>query len=49
MALKMPGRKADTMAATVIKMLSQFPNELVKTITCDRGSEFANWQTIEKN
>ena len=48
MALKMPDRKADTMAAAVIKMLSQFPSELVKTITCDRGSEFANWQTIEK-
>jgi IS30 family transposase len=48
MALKIPDRKADTMAAAVVKMLSQFPPELVKTITCDRGSEFANWQTIEK-
>ena len=25
-----------------------FPNEAVKTITCDRGKEFAGWETIEK-
>ena len=36
------------MAAAIISMLSEFPGELVKTITCDRGAEFANWQTIEK-
>lgn len=48
MAFKMPDRKAATMAETVIRMLSGFPPEIVKTITCDRGSEFANWQTIEK-
>ena len=36
------------MAAAVVKMLSKYLRELVKTITCDRGSEFANWQTIEK-
>ena len=48
LAMKIPNRKADTMAAAIISMLSEFPSELVKTITCDRGSEFANWQTIEK-
>lgn len=47
-AVKIPDRKADTMATAIIKTLSAFPKELVKTITCDRGSEFANWQTIEK-
>lgn len=47
-AMKMPDRKAETMATTIISMLSSFPRELVKTITCDRGAEFANWQTIEK-
>ena len=36
------------MAAAIIQTLSAFPKELVKTITCDRGSEFAGWQTIEK-
>ena len=47
LAMKIPDRKADTMAAAIVAMLSEFPAELVKTITCDRGSEFANWQTIE--
>lgn len=47
-AVKMPNRNADTMAKAIIAMLSEFPDEAVKTITCDRGTEFANWQTIEK-
>lgn len=47
-AVKMPDRKADTMATTVIRTLSEFPPELVKTITCDRGTEFANWREIEE-
>ena len=42
-AVKMPDRKAVTMAKTIIQTLSEFPSELVKTITCDRGTEFANW------
>ena len=48
-AMKMPDRKAETMAATITAMLSEFPKELVKTITCDRGAEFADWETIERN
>ena len=48
LALKTPDRKAVTMAVAIVFMLSELPNELVKTITCDRGTEFANWQTIEK-
>lgn len=47
-AMKIPDRKADTMAAALVKMLSVFPSELVKTITCDRGAEFACWQTVEE-
>ena len=46
-AVKMPNRKADTMAKTIIETLSQFPDKLVKSITCDRGTEFANWKDIE--
>lgn len=46
-AIKMQNRKADTMAKTIIETLSQFPPELVKSITCDRGTEFANWKDIE--
>lgn len=30
-----------------VKTLGEFPPELVKTITCDRGPEFANWKSIE--
>ena len=43
----MPNREAKTMAKTIIETLSKFPSELVKTITCDRGKEFANWEQIE--
>ena len=48
LAMKIPNRKAETMAAAIVSMLSEIPSKLVKTITCDRGSEFANWQTIEE-
>ena len=47
-AVKIPNRKAETMANAIIKTLSEYPKELVKTITCDRGTEFATWQTIER-
>jgi IS30 family transposase len=47
-AIKMPNRNADTMAKAIISALSELPDDAVKTITCDRGAEFANWQTIEK-
>ena len=36
------------MAETIIAALSKFLSDAVKTITCDRGTEFANWQTIEE-
>ena len=47
-AIKSPNRHADTVASLIIDYLKQFPPELVKTITTDNGSEFADWQTIEK-
>ena len=47
-AVKIPDRKASTMENAIVETLSRFPSELVKTITCDRGSEFANWANIEK-
>ena len=46
-AVKIPDRKAETMAAAIVSALREVPSELVKSITCDRGSEFANWQAIE--
>ena len=36
------------MENAIVSVLSQFPTQLVKTITCDRGTEFANWRNIEK-
>ena len=36
------------MTKAIVSALSVFPSEAVKTITCDRGTEFANWQTVEK-
>ena len=36
------------MAKAIISVLSEFPKEAVKTITCDRGSEFACWRKIGK-
>ena len=42
-AVKIPDRKAATMAKTITQTLSAFPSELVKTIICDIGMEFAKW------
>ena len=36
------------MTKAIIQALSEFPKEAVKSITCDRGSEFAGWREIEK-
>lgn len=47
-AVKMPDRRADTMEETIIRTLGSFPAGMVKTLTCDRGTEFANWSSIEK-
>ena len=47
-AMKLPDKKALTVENAIVKLLSEYPPQLVKTITCDRGSEFANWASIEK-
>lgn len=47
-AVKIPNRNSETMANTVVKALSALPKEAIKTISCDRGSEFAGWRKIEK-
>ena len=47
-AVKMPERRAETLENAIVSVLSQIPPQLVKTITCDRGTEFANWRNIEK-
>ena len=47
-AMKLPDKKAATVEDAIVELLSAFPSQLVKSITCDRGSEFANWANIEK-
>ena len=32
------------MEKAAIKALGNLPSEMVKSITCDRGSEFGNWR-----
>ena len=41
-AIKMANRNTETMAKTIMEALSEFTNDAVKTINCDRGTEFAN-------
>ena len=36
------------MVKAIISVLSELPKEAVKTITCDRGGEFACWREIKK-
>ena len=36
------------MENAIVSALSAFPPQLVKTITCDRGTEFADWRKIEQ-
>ena len=47
-AVWIPNRKAATMEDVIVKALSQYPKAMVKSITCDRGSEFGNWREIEE-
>lgn len=44
----LPDRTSENVTAAMIELLSQFPSELVKTITCDRGKEFSRYQEIEE-
>ena len=36
------------MEKAAIKALGNLPSEMVKSITCDRGSEFGNWRNMEQ-
>lgn len=47
-AIKMPNRTAAEMEKAIIQAMKELPKGAVKTITCDRGTEFANWQRIEE-
>jgi IS30 family transposase len=41
-AIKSPNRHADVVARLIVDYLKQYPSELVKTITTDNGTEFAD-------
>lgn len=43
-----PDRREENVTKAIVEILSRFPNDLVKTITCDRGKEFAGWKKIEE-
>lgn len=40
--------EAETVSRAVVRILHRIPEDFRKTVTFDRGSEFANWQMIEK-
>jgi IS30 family transposase len=43
-----PNRTEETVTNAIIELLKDLPKEAVKTITCDRGKEFAGWKKIEE-
>lgn len=46
-AIKVPNRTAEIVSQAIIKALKDFPEDMVKTITFDRGKEFAGYEDIE--
>jgi len=47
-AIKVPCRQEKYVTPAIITALKKLPDELVKTITFDRGKEFAGYKEIEK-
>lgn len=47
-AIKVKNRTTAVVTPAIIEALSGFPDELVKTITFDRGKEFSGYEQIEK-
>lgn len=48
LSMVLPNRKEENVTDAIIQMLSPLPSDLVKTITCDRGKEFAGYEKIEE-
>lgn len=44
---KVPDKKADHMADAIIAAMKSLPRYALKTLTVDRGAEFADWKRIE--
>ncbi|MDU1598601.1 MAG: IS30 family transposase, partial [Peptostreptococcus anaerobius] len=47
-AILVENRKSEIVTPAIINALKDFPKELVKTITFDRGKEFSGFEKIEK-
>lgn len=47
LAKLIPDRTQENVTRAIIEILSQYPKEQVKTITCDRGKEFSGYKEIE--
>ena len=47
-AILVENRKSKNVTSAIINALKDFPKELVKTITFDRGKEFSEFEKIEK-
>ncbi len=43
----LPDRTQENVTRAIIEILSQYPKEYVKTITCDRGKEFSGYKELE--
>lgn len=44
----MPNKRAETCVRSIVDAFGAIPNEMIKTITFDNGSEFANFKEIEE-
>lgn len=47
LAVRVPDRSASSVTPAVINALKDYPHDLVKTITFDRGKEFSGYEEIE--
>lgn len=47
-AILVPSRTSENVTPAIINALKDFPDELVKTITFDRGKEFSGYKEIEE-
>ena len=48
LAIKVPDRSAHSVTPAIIRALKEYPSDLVKTITFDRGKEFSGYKEIEE-
>jgi IS30 family transposase len=48
LVIKVPNRTEKVVTKAIIDALRKYPSRSVKTITCDRGKEFAGYKKIEE-